>query len=52
MKTVIIIALLVIALVSALGGVAHENERRGMNAAIVAATSIAALAAIVITGGV
>lgn len=52
MKITITIALLVVALISALGGMAHENERRGRNSAIVAVASIAALAAIVIAGGV
>ncbi|MEA4901873.1 hypothetical protein [Desulfitobacterium sp.] len=52
MKTAITIALLIIAAISSLGGIAHEDEHRGRNAAIVAAVSIAALAAVVIAGGV
>lgn len=51
MKTAITITLLVIAAISALGGIAHEDARRGRNSVVVAVGSIAALAAIVIMGG-
>lgn len=51
MKTAITIALLAIAAIAALGGIAHEDPHRGRNSVIVAVGSIAALAAIAIMGG-
>lgn len=51
MKTAITITLLVIGTIAALGGIAHEDPRRGKNSAIVAVGTIAALAAIAIMGG-
>lgn len=51
MKTAIIITLIVLAALSTLGGIAHEDPRRGGTSAIVALAAIIALAAIVIMGG-
>ncbi len=51
MRTTVIIALVVIAVISALGGVAHENPQRGRNASIVSIFAITALAVITSIGG-
>ena len=51
MGKAITITLVIIAVLSALGGVAHESPNRGRNAAIIAVAAIAALATIAIQGG-
>jgi len=50
MTTAIAITLMVIAALSALGGIAHQDQKRGRNAAIVAVAAIIALAAAAIGG--
>jgi len=51
-KVTIIITLIIIAAVTSLGAVGHEDPRRGKNAAAVGIITILALAAIAIWGGI
>ena len=50
MKTAITVTLIIIAVLSTLGGVAHESPQKGRTCGVVAAVASAALAAIAILG--